>query len=137
VRNSGGPKLTAWLQTKPIDRYVKSLFGEQNSLVLTSKSITATMATRPRIHLQCEPRNVRGQIASQKVYMLTVMENKCQNQKKSATIRHVVKQTRETMKVSRTWRSLKCSRCSERRHGSDHVKSGSEDYKTRTASIPR
>jgi hypothetical protein len=41
-------------------------------------------------------------MASQKVYMLAVMENKDQNQKKSGTIRHVVKQKQETTNASRT-----------------------------------
>ena len=101
VQDIGLQKLAAWLQTKHIDRYVKSLFGEQNSFVLTSKSITATMATGPKIHLQCKPRNIWGQIASQKVYMLAVMENKDKNQKKSGVIRHVVRQMHKTMNASR------------------------------------
>jgi hypothetical protein len=90
--DSGGPDLAAWLQTKHKDKYIKSHFGEQNSFVLTGKSITAAMATRPQIHLQCGPQNILGQGASQKVYMLAVMENTDPKQKKAGTIRHAVKQ---------------------------------------------
>ena len=107
VHDSGGPKLAAWLQTKHIDRYIKLLLSEQNGFILTSKSITATMAIRPQIHLRCKPQNIWGQIASQKVYMLAVMKNKDQNQKKSGMIRHVVKQTHKMTNASRIWLSLK------------------------------
>jgi hypothetical protein len=90
--DSKGPNLAAWLQTKYKDKYIKSHFSKQNGFILTNKSITAVMATRPQIHLQCRPQDIWRQIASQKVYMLAVMENKDQKQKKAGTIRHVVKQ---------------------------------------------
>jgi hypothetical protein len=82
VWDIGLQKLAVWLQTKHIYGYVRPLFGMQNCLVLTSKSTTAAMTTRPETCLQCKPRNFWGHIASQKEDMLRVKENKEQNPKK-------------------------------------------------------